>query len=195
MLISVDGKLKDLNTVIDNDCSIKIFTSKDKEGLETIRHDTAHVLAMAVQELFPGTQVTIGPVIEDGFYYDFARKEPFTDEDLNKIREIKMREIVERDEKTTREVWPRKKAIEHFKKIGEVYKAEIIKSIPEGEEISIYFHGKWHDLCRGPHLSSTGKIGKFFKLTKVSAELIGEETQKMKCYRGYMVQAGLLKKI
>ena len=167
LLISIDGKLKDLNTVVDRDCSVKIFTSKDKEGLETIRHDTAHVLAMAVQELFPGTQVTIGPVIEDGFYYDFARKEPFTDDDLNKI-ENKMREIVERDEKTTREVWPRKKAIDHFKKIGEIYKAEIIKSIPEGEEVSIYFHGKWHDLCRGPHLSSTGKIGKFFKLTKVS---------------------------
>ena len=167
LLISIDGKLKDLNTIIDKDCSVKIFTSKDKEGLETIRHDTAHVLAMAVQELFPGTQVTIGPVIEDGFYYDFARKEPFTDEDLKKI-ENKMKEIVERDEKTTREVWPRKKAIDHFKKIGELYKAEIIKSIPEGEEVSIYFHGKWHDLCRGPHLSSTGKIGKYFKLTKVS---------------------------
>ncbi len=167
LLISIDGKLKDLNTIIERDCSVKIFTSKDKEGLETIRHDTAHVLAMAVQELFPGTQVTIGPVIEDGFYYDFARKEPFTDEDLNKI-ENKMRDIVERDEKTTRQVWPRKKAIDHFKKIGEIYKAEIIKSIPEEEEVSIYFHGKWHDLCRGPHLSSTGKIGKFFKLTKVS---------------------------
>ncbi len=167
LLISIDGKLKDLNTVIEKDCSIKIFTSKDKEGLETIRHDTAHVLAMAVQELFPGTQVTIGPVIEDGFYYDFARKEPFTDEDLKKI-ENKMKEIVERDEKTIREVWPRKKAIDHFKKIGETYKAEIITSIPEGEEVSIYFHGKWHDLCRGPHLTSTGKIGKFFKLTKVS---------------------------
>ena len=167
LLISIDGKLKDLNTIIEKDCSVKIFTSKDKEGLETIRHDTAHVLAMAVQELFPGTQVTIGPVIEDGFYYDFARKEPFTDEDLNKI-ENKMRDIVERDEKTTRQVWPRKKAIDHFKKIGEIYKAEIIKSIPEGEEVSIYFHGKWHDLCRGPHLTSTGKIGKFFKLTKVS---------------------------
>ncbi len=167
LLISIDGKLKDLNTIIEKDCSVKIFTSKDKEGLETIRHDTAHVLAMAVQELFPGTQVTIGPVIEDGFYYDFARQEPFTDDDLKKI-ENKMREIVERDEKTTREVWPRKKAIDHFKKIGETYKAEIIESIPEGEEVSIYFHGKWHDLCRGPHLSSTGKIGKFFKLTKVS---------------------------
>ncbi len=167
LLISIDGKLKDLNTVIEKDCSIEIFTSKDKVGLETIRHDTAHVLAMAVQELFPGTQVTIGPVIDDGFYYDFARKEPFTEEDLNKI-ENKMREIVERDEKTTREVWPRQKAIDHFKKIGEIYKAEIIKSIPDGEEVSIYFHGKWHDLCRGPHLTSTGKIGKFFKLTKVA---------------------------
>jgi len=167
LLISIDGKLKDLNTVIEKDCSIKIFTSKDKEGLETIRHDTAHILAMAVQELFPGTQVTIGPVIEDGFYYDFARKEPFTEEDLNKI-ENKMREIIERDEKTIREVWPRQKAIEHFKKIGEIYKAEIIRNIPEEEEVSIYFHGKWHDLCRGPHLTSTGKIGKYFKLTKVS---------------------------
>ena len=167
LLISIDGKLKDLNSVIDKDCSVKIFTSKDKEGLETIRHDTAHILAMAVQELFPGTQVTIGPVIDEGFYYDFARKEPFTDDDLNKI-ENKMREIVERDEKTTREVWPREKAIKHFKDIGEIYKAEIIQSIPEGEEVSIYFHGKWHDLCRGPHLTSTGKIGKFFKLTKVS---------------------------
>ena len=167
LLISIDGKLKDLDTIIDKDCSIKIFTSKDKEGLETIRHDTAHILAMAVQELFPGTQVTIGPVIEDGFYYDFARKEPFTEEDLNKI-ENKMREIVQRDEKTTREVWPRKKAIDHFRNIGELYKAEIIESIPEGEEVSIYFHGKWHDLCRGPHLTSTGKIGKFFKLMKVS---------------------------
>ena len=116
LLISVDGKLKDLDTIIEKDCSIKIFTSKDKEGLETIRHDTAHILAMAVQELFPGTQVTIGPVIEDGFYYDFARKEPFTEEDLNKI-ENKMREIVERDEKTTREVWPRKKQLSILKRL------------------------------------------------------------------------------
>ncbi len=167
LLISVDGELKDLNHSISKDSSIKIFTSKDKEGLETIRHDTAHILAMAVQELFPGTQVTIGPVIEDGFYYDFVRKEPFTTEDLNKI-ENKMKEIVDRDEKTYREVWKRDDAIEHFKKKGEIYKAEIIESIPEGEEVSLYFHGDWHDLCRGPHLSSTGKIGKYFKLTKVS---------------------------
>ena len=167
MVISIDNELKDLDTVIDKDCSIKIFTSKNKEGLETIRHDTAHILAMAVQELFPGTQVTIGPVIENGFYYDFSRKEPFTEDDLKKIEE-KMKEIVDRDEKTKREVWSRDEAIKHFKKKGEIYKAELIESIPINEEVSIYFHGEWHDLCRGPHLSSTGKIGKYFKLTKVS---------------------------
>ncbi len=166
-VISVDEELKDLSYVIDKDCSVKIFTCKDKESLETIRHDTAHITAMAVQELFPGTQVTIGPIIENGFYYDFSRKEPFTEEDLNKI-ENKMKEIVDRDVPTTREVWSRDKAITHFKDKGEIYKAEIIKSIPQGEDVSIYFHGDWHDLCRGPHLSSTGKIGKYFKLTKVS---------------------------
>ncbi|WP_415290672.1 threonine--tRNA ligase [Candidatus Pelagibacter sp. Uisw_136] len=166
-IISVNEELKDLSFVIDEDCSVKIFTSKDKEGLETIRHDTAHITAMAVQELFPGTQVTIGPIIENGFYYDFSRKEPFTEDDLNKI-ENKMKEIVDRDVPTTREVWKRDKAISHFKDNGEVYKAEIIESIPKGEDVSIYFHGDWHDLCRGPHLSSTGKIGKYFKLTKVS---------------------------
>jgi len=167
LVMSVDGNLKDLDFKITKGSSVKIFTSKDKEGLETIRHDTAHILAMAVQELFPGTQVTIGPVIEDGFYYDFARKEPFTSDDLDKI-EKKMKEIVDRDEKTYREVWKRNDSIEHFKNKGEIYKAEIIKSIPEDEEVSIYFHGKWHDLCRGPHLTSTGKIGKYFKLMKVS---------------------------
>ncbi|MBC8307991.1 MAG: threonine--tRNA ligase [Pelagibacterales bacterium] len=167
LIISIDGELKDLNYLIDKNCSIKIITSKDNEGLETIRHDTAHILAMAVQEIFSGTQVTIGPVIENGFYYDFARKEPFTQEDLNKI-ENKMKEIVDRDEPTFREVWKRDKAISHFREKGETYKAEIIESIPKEEDVSIYFHGKWHDLCRGPHLSSTGKIGKYFKLTKVS---------------------------
>ena len=167
MIISVDGKLKDLDYLIEKDCLVKIFTSKNPEGLETIRHDTAHILAMAVQELFPGTQVTIGPVIENGFYYDFARKEPFTEDDLIKI-EDKMKEIVDRDETTKREVWERSKAISHFKKKGEVYKAKLIEAIPENEDVSIYFHGDWHDLCRGPHLSSTGKIGKYFKLTKVS---------------------------
>jgi len=166
-IISVDGELKDLNHIIDKDCSVKIFTSKDKEGLDTIRHDTAHITAMAVQEIFPGTQVTIGPVIENGFYYDFSRKEPFTEEDLSKI-ENKMKEIVDRDVLTTREVWKRDKAIKHFKEKGEIYKAEIIEGIPEKEDVSIYFHGEWHDLCKGPHLSSTGKIGKYFKLMKVS---------------------------
>ena len=167
MVISVDDELKDLNFLIKKDCKVKIITAKNEEGLDTIRHDTAHILAMAVQEIFPGTQVTIGPVIENGFYYDFARKEPFTEEDLKKI-ENKMREIVDRNEITKREVWDRDKAINHFRKKGEIYKAELIESIPKGEEVSIYFHGDWHDLCRGPHLISTGKIGKYFKLTKVS---------------------------
>jgi len=167
LVMSVNGDLKDLTYEIEKDSSVKIFTSKDDEGLDTIRHDTAHILAMAVQELFPGTQVTIGPTIENGFYYDFSRKDPFTESDFKKI-EIKMAEIVDRDEPTTREVWDREKAILHFKKIGEKYKSEIINDIPKGEEVSIYFHGKWHDLCRGPHLTSTGKIGKNFKLTKVA---------------------------
>ena len=166
-VISINDELKDLDHLIKNDSKVKIFTSKDAEGLDTIRHDTAHITAMAVQELFPGTQVTIGPVIENGFYYDFARKEPFTEDDLKRI-ENRMKEIVDRDVPTKREVWPRDKAISHFKKIGEFYKAEIIESIPKDEDVSIYFHGDWHDLCRGPHLSSTGKIGKFFKLNKVS---------------------------
>ena len=167
LIMEVDGDLKDLSHEITKDAKVRIITPKDKEGLEVIRHDAAHILAMAVQELFPGTQVTIGPVIDNGFYYDFARKEPFTEEDLKKI-EKKMGEIVDRDEKTYREVWKRDEAIKHFLKIGEKYKAEIIESIPSGEEVSIYHHGKWNDLCRGPHLASTGKIGKAFKLTKVS---------------------------
>jgi len=167
LIMSVDGTLKDLSYIIKKDSKIKIITHKDKEGLEVLRHDAAHILAMAVQELYPGTQVTIGPVIENGFYYDFARKEPFTDTDLIKI-EKKMGEIVDRNDKTSRHVWTREEAIKHFKKIGEKYKAELIATIPSGEEVSIYSHGNWSDLCRGPHLSSTGKIGKAFKLTKVS---------------------------
>jgi len=168
LIMSVDGELKDLYFSIKKDCSVKIFTAKDPEGLEVIRHDTAHIMAMAVQELYPGTQVTIGPVIENGFYYDFARKEPFTEDDLEKI-EKKMSEIIDKDVKTKREVWKRDKAISHFKRIGENYKAEIIESIPESEELTIYHHGDtWHDLCRGPHLVSSAKIGKAFKLTKVA---------------------------
>jgi len=168
LIMEVDGDLKDLSYQINRDAKVRIITSKDKEGLEVIRHDAAHIMAMAVQELYPGTQVTIGPVIENGFYYDFARKEPFTSEDLNNI-EKKMSEIIDRDVKTRREVWKRDQAISHFKKIGEKYKAEIIESIPKNEELSVYHHGDtWHDLCRGPHLASSGKIGKAFKLTKVS---------------------------
>ena len=168
LIMEVDGDLKDLSFKINKDSKVRIITSKDKEGLEVLRHDAAHIMAMAVQELFPGTQVTIGPVIENGFYYDFARKDPFTSEDLKKI-EKKMSEIIDRDVKTKREVWERKTAISHFKKIGEKYKAEIIESIPENEELSVYHHGEtWYDLCRGPHLASSGKIGKAFKLTKVS---------------------------
>ena len=168
LVMEVDGQLKDLSHEITNDSKVRIITSKDKEGIEVIRHDAAHIMAMAVQELYPGTQVTIGPVIENGFYYDFARKEPFTSDDLKKI-EKKMSEIIDRDVKTRREVWKRSEAIAHFKKIGEKYKAEIIESIPNNEELSVYHHGDtWHDLCRGPHLASSSKIGKAFKLTKVS---------------------------
>ena len=168
LIMEVNGQLRDLSHKITVNSKVKIITSKDKEGLEVLRHDAAHIMAMAVQELYPKTQVTIGPVIENGFYYDFARKEPFTSDDLKKI-EKKMSEIIDRDVKTKREVWERKKAIEHFEKIGEKYKAEIIESIPKNEELSIYHHGDtWHDLCRGPHLASSGKIGKAFKLTKVS---------------------------
>ena len=168
LIMEVNGELKDLSFQIVKDSKVKIITAKDKEGLEVIRHDAAHIMAMAVQELYPGTQVTIGPVIENGFFYDFARKEPFTSEDLKKI-EKKMSEIIDRDVKTKREVWSRSDAIKHFKNMGEKYKAEIIESIPKSEELSIYHHGDtWHDLCRGPHLTSSGKIGKAFKLTKVS---------------------------
>jgi len=166
-IMSVDGKLKDLSFAINIDAEVKIITTKDKEGLEVLRHDTAHILAMAVQELFPGTQVTIGPVIANGFYYDFSRKEPFTKKDLTTI-EKKMGEIVDRNDITRRQVLKRNDAIVYFKKKGENYKAEIVESIPSSEEVSIYHHGEWSDLCRGPHMSSTGKIGKAFKLTKVS---------------------------
>ncbi|MDB9784316.1 threonine--tRNA ligase [Pelagibacteraceae bacterium] len=168
LIMEVNGELKDLSFQIKKDSKVKIITSKDREGLDVIRHDAAHIMAMAVQDLYPGTQVTIGPVIENGFFYDFARKDPFTEDDLKKI-EKKMSEIIDLDVQTRREVLSRKDAIEHFKKIGERYKAEIIESIPAEEELSIYHHGKtWHDLCRGPHLASSGKIGKAYKLTKVS---------------------------
>ena len=167
LAIQVNDKYKDLSVEISKDSKVKIITLDDDYALELLRHDSAHVMAMAVQQLYPGTQVTIGPVIENGFYYDFAREEPFTDEDLSKI-EKKMMEIIDQDPQTRREVWERKKAIDHFKSIGESYKAELIDAIPGNEEISIYFHGDWHDLCRGPHLPSIGRIGKAFKLMKVA---------------------------
>ena len=167
LAVQVNDDYKDLSVEINNDSKVKIITLEDDYALELLRHDSAHVMAMAVQQLYPGTQVTIGPVIENGFYYDFAREEPFTDEDLSKI-EKKMVEIIDQDPKTRREVWERKKAIEHFKNMGESFKAELIDAIPGNEEISIYFHGDWHDLCRGPHLPSIGKIGKAFKLMKVA---------------------------
>ena len=167
LIMSVDGELKDLYFVIDKDCSVKIFTSKDPEGLDAIRHDTTHIMAMAVQKLFPGTKLAIGPAIKDGFYYDFFREEPFTPKDLEKI-EIKMKEIVEKDEQTRREVWERDQAKIHYRNLGEKYKVELVDMIPEENEVSIYYHGMWYDLCRGPHLLSTGKIGKYFKLTKVA---------------------------
>ena len=167
LAVHVDDREWDIFRPIEADARLKIITRKDPEALEMIRHDTAHVLAMAVQELYPGTQVTIGPAIDDGFYYDFARNEPFTPDDLPKI-EAKMREIVKADLPTHREVWPREKAIAHFREMGEQYKAELIESIPQGEDVSIYFHGSWHDLCRGPHFASTAKIGDAFKLMKIA---------------------------
>ncbi|MSO73232.1 MAG: threonine--tRNA ligase [Rhodospirillaceae bacterium] len=167
LAIRIDGILRDLKSPLDRDAKVAIVTRKDAEALELLRHDAAHVMAEAVQELFPGTQVTIGPAIENGFYYDFARNEPFTLDDLPKI-EARMREIVDRDESITREVWARDKAIAHFLSIGEQYKAEIIRDLPSGEEISVYRQGNWMDLCLGPHLPSTGKLGKAFKLTKLA---------------------------
>ena len=166
--VRINEQLSDIYLELPKQARIEIITRTQPDGVELLRHDAAHVMAQAVKELYPETQVTIGPVIENGFYYDFARKEPFTEDDLKKI-EKRMSEIIDKDIKTRREVWERDKAISHFKKIGEKYKAEIIESIPETEELSVYHHGEtWHDLCRGPHLVSSGKIGKAFKLTKVS---------------------------
>jgi threonyl-tRNA synthetase len=167
LIAVVNGEEYDLFRPIEQDAKIRIVTRKDEEALELIRHDTAHVLAMAVQELFPGTQVTIGPAIEDGFYYDFAREVPFVPDDLPKI-EAKMREIVAKDLPTRRTVWKRDDAIRHFEEIGEKFKAELIRDLPASETITVYYHGDWHDLCRGPHFASTGKIGQGFKLTKIA---------------------------
>ncbi|HEY4635689.1 MAG TPA: threonine--tRNA ligase [Rhodospirillales bacterium] len=167
LVIRVDGKLMDLSRPIELDSKIAIVTSKDPDALEILRHDCAHVMAEAVKELFPETQVTIGPAIENGFYYDFARDKPFVPEDLGRI-EARMKEIVKRDEKITREVWDRDKAVKFFKDLGECYKAEIIRDLPEDEEITLYRQGDFIDLCRGPHLPSTGKLDTAFKLTKLA---------------------------
>lgn len=169
LAVRVNGDLRDLLAPITSNSTLAIITARDEEdALELIRHDTAHILAEAVQELFPDTQVTIGPVIKDGFYYDFSRDTPFTTEELE-IIEARMHEIVARDEPIRREVWDRDEAIRYFQSIGEAYKAEIIEGLPEDEDVSIYRHGdNWLDLCRGPHLPSSGKIGDAFKLTKVA---------------------------
>ncbi len=162
----VDGKLVDTSRVIERDATIRIITSKDPEGLEILRHSTAHLLAQAVQSIYPKAQVTIGPVIDDGFYYDFAFERPFTPEDLA-LFEARMRELVKADQKVERRVLSRDGAVAHFQSIGEHYKAEIIAAIPASDEISLYGQGGWEDLCRGPHVPSTGKLGAF-KLTKVA---------------------------
>lgn len=167
LAVRVGGEMKDLSGTLKADAEVTIITSKNDDALELLRHDCAHVMAEAVKELFPDTQVTIGPNIENGFFYDFARAEPFVPEDLEKI-ETRMHEIVKRDEEITREVWDRDKAIAFFKDQGERYKAEIIEGIPGDEDITLYRQGDFIDLCRGPHLPSTGKLGKAFKLTKLA---------------------------
>ena len=167
LAVTVNGTTQDLSTPITTDATVTIITGKDKEGLHIIRHSCSHVMAEAVKELWKDVQVTIGPAIENGFYYDFARKEPFTTEDFAKI-EAKMHEIVKRDEKVERFVLPRNEAIKYFKDMGEHYKAEIIEDLPESEVISLYRQGNFTDLCRGPHVPSTGKIGDAFKLMKVA---------------------------
>ena len=167
LAMQVDGRLRDLSFRIESDAALRFITRKDPEALEMIRHDAAHVLAEAVQELFPGTQVTIGPAIENGFYYDFARNEPFKPEDFPAI-EAKMREIIARNAVFEREEWPRDKAIAFFEAKGERYKAELIRDLPETEVISLYRQGDWIDLCRGPHMRSTGDVGGAFKLMKVA---------------------------
>jgi len=165
--ITVNGEQWDLTREITESASVAIITRDTEEGLEVLRHDAAHVMAEAVKELYPETQVTIGPSIENGFYYDFAREEAFTPEDLEKI-EARMKDIVKRNEEIVREVWDRDEAIEYFKGLGEAYKAEIIADLPAGETITVYRQGEFLDLCRGPHLPSTGVLRDGFKLTKLA---------------------------
>ena len=165
--IKIDGYLKDLNYEINKNCDVEIITKESELGIEIIRHDAAHVMAEAVKALFPEVQVTIGPPIENGFYYDFSKAKPFTPEDLIKI-EKKMNEIIDKNERFEREVWDRKKAIKYFTDHGEIYKTQIINDIPDNEELSIYRQGNFLDLCKGPHSPSIGRVGKFFKLIKLA---------------------------
>ncbi len=167
LAVKVDGELKDLSVAIDKDAAVQVVTRGHADAMALLRHDCAHVMAEAVQELYPGTQVTFGPATETGFFYDFARNEPFAPEDLERI-EARMHEIVERDEPIAREVWDRGEAIRFFEAAGETYKAQHIESLPADAEISVYRQGEWLDLCAGPHLPATGKLGHAFKLLKVS---------------------------
>ena len=167
LAVKVNGALKDLARTIEDNAAVEIVTRGHGDALELLRHDAAHVLAQAAQELYPGTQITFGPSTETGFYYDFVRDAPFTPDDLEKI-EARMHEIVNRDDPISREVWDRQKAVDFFRKAGEAYKAEWIGELPAGEDLTIYRQGDWTDLCRGPHLPSTGKLGHAFKLTKLS---------------------------
>jgi threonyl-tRNA synthetase len=182
--MSVNGRLADLVDPIETDAEVKILTRNDPEALELIRHDAAHVLAEAVQELFPGTQVTIGPVIENGFYYDFYREEPFHPEDLPKI-EARMREIIKRNKPFEKEVWSREQAKAYFREKGEEFKVELVDAIPENEEVKIYRQGEWLDLCRGPHMTSTGQIGNAFKLQKIAGSYWRGDPTKAKLQRIY----------
>ena len=179
IVVELNGNLRDLSFPINTDSELKILKKDSDVALEIIRHDCAHIMAEAVQELFPGTQVTIGPAIDNGFYYDFSFKKPFISEDLEKI-ENKMKEIVDKGMPFVREVWNRKDAIDYFDNIGEKYKTEIIKDLPEDEELTIYKQGDWLDLCRGPHMPTTGHIGKAFKLMKIAgAYWRGDEKNEM----------------
>src|SRR4051794_30343881 len=182
--MALNGTVADLADPISRDARIEFLTREDPRALELIRHDAAHVLAEAVQSLYPGTQVTIGPVIENGFYYDFARPEPFTPEDFPAI-EAKMREIIAQDKPFNKEVWSRDKAKQVFRDKGELFKLELIDAIPDGEDLKVYAQGEWFDLCRGPHMTSTGKIGGAFKLMKVAGAYWRGEFHKPKLTPGF----------
>ena len=182
--MSVNGRLTDLADPIEADAEIKIITRNDPEALELVRHDAAHVMAEAVQELFPGTQVTIGPVIENGFYYDFFRNEPFHPDDLPRI-EARMREIIKRDKPFQKEVWSREKAKAFFREKGEHFKVELVDAIPAGEDVKVYRQGEWLDLCRGPHMTSTGQVGNAFKLQKIAGSYWRGDSSKAQLQRIY----------